>query len=98
MAFGRYENNPKIDAGKQFGTQAHMRVIYIKCNNGTLPTSVRYAKAGERLDTIAGRVYGDSRYWWVISAASGIGWNLQVPPGTRIVIPQNISDIEALVT
>ena len=90
MAFGRYENNPKIDAGKQFGTQAHMRIIYIKCNNGTLPTSVRYAKAGERLDTIAGRVYGDSRYWWVISAASGIGWGLQVPPGTIIKMPSNV--------
>jgi len=45
---------------------------------------------GERLDTIAGRVYGNARLWWIIAAASGIGWPLQVPPGTQLLIPTDL--------
>jgi nucleoid-associated protein YgaU len=50
----------------------------------------------ERLDTIAGVAYGDGRYWWVLAAASNIGWGLQVPPGTIIRIP-DLSQVAALV-
>jgi hypothetical protein len=31
--------------------------------------------------------YNDARFWRVLSAASDIGWALQVPEGTLIVIP-----------
>ena len=48
---------------------------------------------GERLDTIAGKIYGDSNYWWVIAAASGIGWPLQVPPGTLLRIPEDLGAV-----
>lgn len=52
---------------------------------------VRYREvvlsSGQRLDTIAGKEYEDGRYWWIIAAASSIGWGLQVPPGTSIKIP-----------
>jgi len=50
----------------------------------------------ERLDVIAGRVYGDGRLWWIIAAASGIGWWLQVPAGTRLVIPTSLDAISDL--
>lgn len=52
---------------------------------------------GERLDIIAGREYGDARFWWVISAASGIGWGLQVPAGTSILIPRDLDQVMRLV-
>ena len=50
----------------------------------------------ERLDVLAGQIYGDARYWWVLAAASDIGWGLQVPPGTLIRIPQ-LSDVINLI-
>ena len=42
------------------------------------------------MDIIAHSEYGDGRLWWVIAAASGIGWGLQVPPGTIIKMPSNV--------
>lgn len=65
--------------------------IYRAANSGELSTSNHVMQDGERLDVLAGRIYGDSQYWWVIAAASGIGWGLQVPPGTLLRIPDNIS-------
>jgi nucleoid-associated protein YgaU len=56
--------------------------------DGTLSYSQTITTGAQRLDTIAGREYGDGRYWWIIAAASNIGWGLQVPPGTIIKIPQ----------
>ena len=40
--------------------------------------------------------YKDSRFWWVLAAASDIGWGLQVPPGTIINIP-NINQVSIIV-
>ena len=42
---------------------------------------------------IAGDAYNDSSLWWVIAAASGIGWGLQVPPGTVIRIPIDLAQV-----
>lgn len=61
---------------------------------GRISTSERVLKQGERLDQIAAEVYGDARLWWVIAAASNIGWWLQAPAGIRIVIPSSLSEIE----
>jgi nucleoid-associated protein YgaU len=54
------------------------------------------ALEGERLDVLAGQIYNDARYWWVLAAASDIGWGMQVPPGTVIRIP-DLSDIANLI-
>jgi hypothetical protein len=61
-------------------------------DDGQLSYTVKILKEGERLDTLAGSMYGDAGYWWVLAAASGIGWGLQVPPGTVIYIP-NLSEV-----
>jgi hypothetical protein len=55
----------------------------IRCKVISLPENVR-------LDKIAFDNYGDSGYWWVIAAASGIGWGLQLPAGTVVRIPVNL--------
>jgi nucleoid-associated protein YgaU len=65
--------------------------------NGELTVIIRRTKEGERLDRIAGELYGDGRLWWIIAAASKIGWWTQVPPGTRLIIPTNMAQIEGLV-
>lgn len=46
----------------------------------------------DRLDTLAGSIYGNAKYWWILAAASDIGWGLQAPPGTVL----NIIDLESL--
>lgn len=55
--------------------------------NQNIPSETLVLEEGRRLDQIAGQVYGDSSYWWILAAASGIGWGLQLPPGTLVVVP-----------
>jgi hypothetical protein len=62
-----------------------------------VPDVLRVLQEGERFDIIAGEVYGDGRLWWIIAAASGIGWFLQVPPGTRINVPVSMDQIARLI-
>ncbi|HCC45042.1 MAG TPA: hypothetical protein DEQ32_11615 [Gammaproteobacteria bacterium] len=52
---------------------------------------------GQRIDIVAANYYGDARYWWVICAASGIGWVGQVPPGTLLKIPTSLNAVANLV-
>ena len=65
--------------------------------DGDIAVQRMTVKENERLDIIAGRVYGNSGLWWVIAAASGIGWSPQVPAGTIVFIPINLSDISRIV-
>lgn len=51
----------------------------------------------DRVEHIAANLYGDARYWWVIAAASNIGWALQAPPGTVIIVP-SLVDVEKLLS
>ena len=60
---------------------------------GEIDVQAHTLEQGERLDTIAYLAYNNSQYWWVIAAASGIGWNLQVPPGTLIQIPLSLEEV-----
>lgn len=55
--------------------------------------SVHILEEGERLDYLAGLYYGDSSFWWVLAAASGIGYALQVPPATVIRVPNSLSEV-----
>lgn len=70
--------------------------IYTAIESGAVNYGVKILEEGERLDTIAGQAYGDSSFWWIIAAASGIGWGLQVPPGTVLRVPTNINEVIGL--
>jgi hypothetical protein len=94
MTFSRYSKTPKLGLGSQFGTSTGVSRIRAAIKIGALPVDEIIVRGAERLDTLAGVIYGDSRYWWVLAAASDIGWGLQVPPGTIIRIPQ----LEAITT
>jgi hypothetical protein len=97
MAFSRYARTPRLDLGSQLGTSRAVESIRSAIKDGRLPYEQIVVRGAERLDTLAGSVYGDSRYWWVLAAASDIGWGLQIPVGTVINIP-DLSAIAQLVS
>ena len=97
MGVRRYARSPVIRGGKQLGTSDAVRVIREAVKDGRIQTTTRTLQGEERLDVLAGRLYGDGRNWWIIAAASNIGYGLQVPPGTRIVVPTNLSEVTDLI-
>lgn len=97
MSLRRYARSPILRAGSYYGTSRVSEVIRNAISRGDIKVEVHVLQEGERLDSIAGRRYGDGRLWWVIAAASGIGWGLQVPPGTRLQIPTDLSQVSEVV-
>jgi hypothetical protein len=91
MAGSRYGFSRGISAGKDTSS------IYFAASTGALKCKVFTMNSTQRLDTLAGKYYGNSQHWWIIAAASGIGWGLQVPPGTLIRIPESASLAQSLV-
>lgn len=87
MATSRYIITPKINFAFQYGTSDTIAKIRAAIANGNIQCTVIFLKEIIRLDVLAGQYYGDGRYYWIIAAASNIGFALQVPPNTRIVIP-----------
>lgn len=85
MLTTRYSEPSNFKGGLQSArTVANIRA---RIQNGSLATTNRILKQGERLDNVAQEVYGDGRLWWVIAAASNIGWCWQVSEGTLLKIP-----------
>ena len=81
----------------QYGIATSANTIFHAVRLDVVPTRRVTLKERQRLDHIAGKEYGDAGLWWVIAAASGIGWALQAPPGTVLNIPIDIGTIRKLV-
>jgi len=96
MAISRYSLTPKINFGFQYGTSDSVANIRAAIQNGKIQSTVIFLTEVIRLDVLAGQYYGDGKYYWLIAAASDIGWSLQVPPNTRIVIPNLQQTLEYL--
>ena len=96
MQISRYSNDAILRNGTLKGTSRAMRRIRSMMEAGQIDYSIITTKEGQRLDSIAGATYGDGRLWWIIAAASGIGWVWQVPPGTRLKIPKDLSLVKSL--
>ena len=77
----------------QFGTSRAIRVVRQLIKVGKLPFREMTLRESERLDILAGQEYGNTRLWWVIAAASDIGWGLQCPVGTYLRIPKDLGVI-----
>jgi hypothetical protein len=92
----RYARTPVIVAGKKYGTSNIIPIIRERIANNLLPYTTYTTNENERLDIISGQVYGDGRLWWIIAAASGIGWGLQVPSNTLLYIPK-LNDVAQLI-
>jgi hypothetical protein len=96
-AISRYAYLARINGGKTIATSYVSVKIRAAINSGRIEYTPYELKEGQRLDHIAGSTYGDSSLWWVIAAASGIGWSLQAPPGTLLKIPSNLGIVYSLV-
>jgi len=92
MVNSRYARTRILGAEKRFATSFAITAIRNNIKNGNIRFDEITLVERERLDTLAGKAYGDGRYSWVIAAASNIGWMLQAPPGTQIRIP-NLEDV-----
>ena len=93
----RYRSDNAVRKGSLKGTAKGIARIRLAVRKGDLDITTRGLKEGEGLDKIAGEAYGDGRLWWIIAAASGIGWAPQAPPGTFLKIPSDLSQISGLV-
>lgn len=87
MAVSRYSRTPILELGRRYGTSTILQKIRKGIRTGDIKFDESTVEGFERLDIIAADTYGDGRYWWVIAAASDIGWAPQVPPGTYIRLP-----------
>ena len=92
MAISRYYRSSIVNRNTFINRNISFRIHDAVMKN-KLSVTVLVATPEERLDIIAGKFYGETQYWWVIAAASGIGWNLQVPPGTLIKVPLSIDNV-----
>ena len=97
MAIRRYSRTSLLKGGKHYGTSGGAVMIQKAVERGNIAAEEYITAEGDRLDHLAGKFYGSGILWWVIAAASGIGWGLQVPPGTLLMIPTNLGQINALV-
>ena len=97
MAIGRYAFSHTVRGGTVLATSSASRRIFKGVESGAIAVSTRLLQEGERLENIAAKKYGSSSMWWVIAAASGIGWGLQVPPGTILYIPTDLSKVYSLI-
>ena len=100
MALSRYSFIKKMQVkGRTIvGTNRLGANIFNAVENNQLEYVTYVLSENERLDVIAGKFYNNSAYWWVIAAASGIGWALQLPPGTFLKIPTNLDNVFRIIT
>lgn len=90
MAISRYQRDQIIGNPQKLASSQAILRIRQGIDAGVISTRELVTTEGQRLDHLAGQLYGDGKLWWVIAIASGIGWWLQVPPGTRLLVPTDI--------
>ena len=92
MSLNRYTRAPIYGVNSRYGISFAIPAIRANIELGNIRYTELISKEKERLDILAGQIYGDARLWWVIAAASSIGFSPQVPPGISLKIP-NIDDV-----
>lgn len=92
MAKSRYSDTP-IEEGKHFKTFASPKIpggiLTVDLLEGVDTVEYLY-KAGDRLDHLAARFFGEDQYWWVIALVNGIDYPFAsggLTPGTLLKIP-----------
>jgi hypothetical protein len=96
MGISRYRFSSRLESNRKYGTSTVNAIIFNALESGSINYDVVVLSEGQRLDHIAHRVYGSSEYWWIVAAASGVGWGLQLPAGTVIRIPANLNEVLGL--
>ena len=88
----RYRESQGTGGGT--GTSRSVQRIRSAVKSGQISVIKKVLKQGQRIDQVAFEVYGDSRLWWIIAAASNIGWWMQCPPGTELSVPNDLGQVE----
>lgn len=92
----RYSNDRTIKGGNSKATNVAAQRLRRSYQSGLIDTKVVIIGENLRLDHIAYQYLGDPSMWWAIAALSNIGWGLQLPAGTRLIVPINVKQIEEL--
>ena len=96
MGISRYRFSRRLEGNRKYGTSTINAIIFNALESGSINYDVIVLSEGQRLDHIAHRVYGSSEYWWIVAAASGVGWGLQLPAGTVVRIPSDLNEVLGL--
>ena len=89
----RYINDGLARDGKILKTAGAVSRIRAAYRSGRIRVRKRILRESERIDQIAGEEFQNSTLWWIIAALSDIGWCLQAPPGTILLIPEDLEEI-----
>ena len=92
----RYSKDKRIRGGK-LETAKTVNAIRRAKEFGLIPTKDVILTENQRLDHLAHEFLGNSRLWWILAALSDIGWGLQLPAGTIIKVPTDITSIKAII-
>ena len=92
MSVGRYYFVPTYE-GKFYATSDASSRIFNAADSGAIPCSFKILDSTTRLDILAFEAYGNSSLWWIIAAASGVGWSLQLSAGTYIRVPTDLNAV-----
>mgnify|MGYP003634613169 CR=1 FL=1 len=92
----RYKSDSVINRGSSFGTAKAANQLRAVHKAGGIATKTIVLGKGARLDHVAFTYLGDPTYWWTIAVLSGIGWGMQLPADTMLIVPTKIEQIKRL--
>ena len=92
----RYSKDKRIRGGK-LETAKTVNAIRRAKEFGLIPTQDVILTESQRLDHLAHEYLGNSRLWWILAALSDIGWGLQLPAGTIVKVPTDITAVRAII-
>lgn len=85
----RYEQSRISNDGRTIADTGKLLTVRTQLEAGLIEYDLYVTNSSERLETIADKVFGDGRLWWILAALSDVGWALQVPDGTILRVPKN---------
>lgn len=92
----RYMKDLRIRGGR-LETAGTINAIRRARDFGLIPFREIVLTEDQRLDHLAFEYLGNSRWWWVLAGMSDVGWGLQLPAGTIIKVPTDITAIRTIV-
>lgn len=92
----RYSKDKRI-RGAKLESAKTVNAIRRANEYGLIPTREVVLTESQRLDHLAHEFLGNSRLWWVLAALSNVGWGLQLPPGTIINVPTDITSVKTII-
>jgi len=73
MPINRYQRAPKLRLGKFYGTWDACYIISVAVASGKISWKGHVTTEAERLDIIAGDMYGDGTLWWLSQVQAVLG-------------------------